>query len=182
VNFLNIRPPRGSIRNLVNGEEQDFQFNPQTLEETVEAKYSRAQVHGLSHERMGYTNTGNLKIPIELFISTIAQDLLGQQASSQPSIRTRKAWLQSLAYPASSPDFGLSGTPRILIIWPNVLTLRGRVTKVSFLHRTFSNVDLKTTVGVAKLDFEEDRDDRILMDEVASIGSLREDINEIEVG
>lgn len=169
---IDSAPPKAALVNLHTNEEHLFQFNPQTFEETIEAKYNRSQVNGLSHERLGYKNTGNDVIPIELYLSQFLQDQMVKQANSAPTLLERKAWLQSLLYPASNEDYGYAGPPQVLFIWPGVLRLVGKVMKISFLHREFSNRTLKTIRLVAKLTFEEEVPERRLMEDVQLNGSL----------
>jgi hypothetical protein len=171
---LDNRPPRASLVNLATGDEYLFLFNPETFEESFEAKYNRVQVNGLSHERLAYKNTGNDTIPLELYLSQLAQDHLSGAAGSRPFVAThQKRWLQSLVYPAASQDFSFVGPPRVLFIWPRMVRLIGRVTKVSFLHRDFSNRTLATTRLVARLEFEEDVELARSMDDVLTLGSMQ---------
>jgi len=170
---VDARPPRSSLVNLSTGEEFEFLFNPQTLEESLKANYNRTVVNGLSHERLSYINTSNDVIPIELYMSQLAQDHLTGRAGSRPYIATeRKRWLQSLVYPAEDQDYGYVGPPQVLFIWPREVRIIGRVTKVEFTHRAFSPRTLATTQLIAKLEIEEDVAQRRLMEEVLRIGSM----------
>ena len=173
MSSLDSDPPKGSLINLTTGDEFQFQFNPATLEEAFEAKFNRKQINGLSHEPMSYKNTSNNVIPLELYMSQLMQDVKAGHAGSRPYIATeRKRWLQSLVYPAESPDYGYVGPPKVLFIWPRMVRIIGRVTKVGFVHRAFSNRTLATTQLVARLSIEEDVAQRRLMDEVLRIGSM----------
>ena len=173
MSSLDAEPPKASLINLTTGDEFRFQFNPETLEEAVEAKYNRITVNGLSHERLSYKNTGNNVFPIELYMSQLMQDVKAGRGGSRPYVATeRKRWLQSLVYPAQDPDYGYVGPPRVLFIWPRMVRIIGRVTKIHFLHRSFSNRTLATTQLVAQLSIEEDVEQQRLMDEVLRIGSL----------
>lgn len=166
------RPPRVSLVNLATGDEFEFLFNPQTFDEKLEAKFNRTVVNGLSHERLSYINTSNNVIPLELYMSQLAQDHLTGQAGSRPYIATeRKRWLQSLVYPVEDQDYGYTGPPQVLFVWPRMARLIGRVTKVEFTHRAFSVRTLAAHQMIAKLSIEEDVAQRRLMDEVLRIGS-----------
>jgi len=169
---LDADPPKASLVNLATNEEHEFQFNPQIMQETIEAKYNRTLINGLSHERLSYKNTSNNVIPIELYMSQLLQDKQTNIANSSPTILQRKAWLQSLIYPVSNEDFGYTGPPQVLFIWPKVARLIGKVMRVSFLHREFSNRNLSTIRLVAKLRFEHDISRRLLMEDVQINGSL----------
>lgn len=162
-------PPKCFLINLVDNDRWIAPFNPTTLEESLKVNYRRIQVPGLSHERLQYQGTGNKTIPLEFFISQMAQD--GRYGTDLDNILADKAWLESLAYPAADIDFGYVGTPRVLFVWPTVIRLVGRITSVDFMHRQFQIESLTTTMLVARLDFEEDRDMRILMNEVREYGA-----------
>jgi Contractile injection system tube protein len=169
MEILNQQPPKCFLINLVNNDRWEAPFNPQSLEESLRVNYRRIQVPGLSHERLQYRNTGNKTIPLEFFISQMAQD--AQFGTELDNILADKAWLESLAYPAADIDFGYVGTPRVLFVWPTVIRLVGRITSFSTMHRQFQVESLTTTMLVARLDFEEDRDMRILMNEVKEHGA-----------
>jgi hypothetical protein len=173
MDMLTVRPPRALLKNLATGEEMPFLFNPQTLTEALEAKYNRIVSPGNSHERLQYTNTGNTTIPLELFMSQLAQDVIQGRADSRPRVPTeRKPFLQALAYPASNRDYSYQGPPRVLFIWPHMFRMVGRITRLEFMHREFANRTLATTVMVAQLTFEEDLDFRLLMEDVQRIGGI----------
>lgn len=166
------RPPRVSMVNLATGDEFEFLFNPQTFDEKLEAKFNRTVVNGLSHERLSYINTSNNVIPLELYMSQMAQDHLTGRAGSRPYIATEaKRWLQSLVYPVEDQDYGYTGPPQVLFVWPTMARLIGRVTKVEFTHRAFSPRTLAAHQMICKLSVEEDVARRRLMDEVLRIGS-----------
>lgn len=186
---MNIsNPPKGMLVNLVTNERFKFPFNPTILEETVEARFARISVPGLSHQRLQYSGTSNKKIPLELFLSQMAIDMKRNQVGQEPFVATTiKNFLESLIYPQGG-DSVQSGTPRVLFIWPRMITMVARVMKIQFLHRQFSVNTGATTILVAKLDLEEDRDIALLMSEVRSgggqhyQGGIPEGGSEIAVG
>lgn len=170
MNAAQITPPRCSIVNVVTSERFDFQFNPTSLEEARQVAYSRAETSGLSHQRMFYKNTGNREIPVEIFMSQIAQDSDGLRG--QASFEGKKRFLESLIYPVGdlgSPSF--QGPPRILFVWPCVISIVGRVTNLKFMHRSFSPRTGATTMLVANMTIEEDRDTMLRMETVRRGGS-----------
>lgn len=166
------RPPRGALVNLSTDETFEFLANPHTLEETVEAKYKNQEVIGLSHSRKQYVTTGDLAVPIELFMSEELQRFYGDNFDRRQTMTEKKAWLMSLVYPVSSQDYSRIGPPQILLTIPNVLRIVGRVIRVHFLHREFHPEDMRTLTLVARMDIEEDLETRRLMDEVVTEGSL----------
>lgn len=169
---LNIdNPPKGMLVNLSTNERFKFMFNPSFLEETIEARFARVNVPGLSHQRLQYSGTSNKTIPLELFMSQLAVDLKRGQVGVAPYVATTmKNYLESLIYPQGDAESGQQGTPRILFIWPRMITMVARVMKIQFLHRQFSINTGATTMLVAKLSLEEDRDLALLMSEVREGG------------
>lgn len=167
-------PPRGMLVNLSTNERLRLPFNPSYLEETIQANYARLAVPGLSHQRLSYSGTSNKTIPLELFLSQLGIDARRGEAGSPPYVDTTiKNFLESLVYPAGGPDGvdgGTHGTPRVLFIWPRMLSMVARVVRMQFLHRSFSVNTGATTVLVAKLTLEEDRDTRLLMTDVRERG------------
>lgn len=167
------RPPRAMIVNLATQEEYPFLFNPQTLDEKFEAKYNRIEVQGLGYERLSYKNTSNNVIPIELYLSQLAQDKIAGQAGSRPFVATsQKKFLQSLVYPTENQDYGYAGPPQVLFVWPRMVRMVGRVTRLSFMSRSFSPRTLAATQLVATIEFEEDVERRRVMEDVQRLGSL----------
>jgi hypothetical protein len=169
MDMLAETPPRCFLINLSNNDRWEAPFNPTSLEESLRVNFRRIQVPGLSHERLQFQNTGNKTIPLEFFLSQMAQD--EKFGTELDGILSDKAWLESLCYPAADLDFGYSGSPRVLFVWPSVIRLVGRIMSFETMHRTFAVGSMTTTLLVARLDFEEDRDMRILMNEVREIGA-----------
>jgi hypothetical protein len=154
--------------NLETNEEHVFQFNPTTFDEAIRVRYSRINVPGLSHQRLQYDGTDNNKIPLELFMSQLAQDLQQEKGGSRPFIATtRKKFLQSLAYPinAGRPP------PQVLFIWPKMVAIVAVMTKIGFAHKRFTSNSGATTELIVRLELEEDRDMAIRMEEVQRQGS-----------
>jgi len=182
-------PPKAMIVNLATNERFRLPFNPTVLEEAVEARFNRVSVPGLSHQRLQYQGTSNKTIPLELFMSQLSVDLRRERVGESPYVATTmKNFLESLVYPQGDRESGQQGTPRILFVWPRMVTIQARVTKITFLHRQFSSNTGATTMLVAKLTLEEDRDMAILMAEVREQGGqhyqggIPEEGSEIAIG
>lgn len=168
------RPPRGMLKNLDNGEEHEFLFNPESISEKVSTKWNRHNVVGLSHEVLSYKNTANVVLNIELFMSQLAQDELSGSAGSHPLVATeRRAFLYSLMYPMEDEDYDYRGAPRVLFIWPTMFRMKCIVADLDFTHREFSQKTLATTQLVAKVTLEGELDSRLLSSTVARIHTLR---------
>jgi len=169
---LNIRPPAASIKNLVTGEVYEFQYNPQTFDENLEAKYNRPSIRGLSHERMTYKNTGNVTYPLELVLSQMTEDERSAGIDAGQTIQVQKAWLKSLLYPAAHEDLAFVGPPKVLFIWPGEIRTVGKFTKFRVTHREFSNRTLKCIRMTVRMTFEENLAVRRLMEDVIVTGSM----------
>ena len=168
------RPPRGMFKNLTNGEEFEFLFNPESISEKVSSKWNKHAVVGMSHEVLSYKNTSNVVLNIELYMSQMAQDEIAGTAASRPLVATeRRAFLYSLMYPADSEDYDFQGPPRVLFIWPTMFRMKCIIVDLDFTHREFSNKTLATTQLIAKLTLEGELDARLLSSVVARIHTLR---------
>jgi hypothetical protein len=171
MTYRTERPPSASLVNLSDNTEQIFLVNPQTIDETLEAEYKRNQVIG-SLQRLQYVGTGNLVIPIEIYLDESLQRKFGPNNDQQPTISQKKAWLQSLLYPASSADYSRVGAPRVLLNWPNVVRIVARVVRYNAMHREFDGGDLRALISVVRLTLEEDLQVRKLMEDITVEGSL----------
>jgi hypothetical protein len=168
MDFISRTPPRGTLMNLENQEIFEFQFNPTTLEESIRVRYSRINVPGLSHQRLQYDGTANMTIPLELFMSQLAQDLQQNAQGTTPHVAgSRKKFLQALAYPIAIGQ----APPQVLFIWPRMVSIVAVVTRITFQHKRFSSRTAATTELIARLDLEEDRDMAIRMEEIRRQGS-----------
>lgn len=171
---IGTRPPRGLLKNLETGEEQEFLFNPENISEKASSKWNKHGVVGLSHEVLSYKNTSNVIVSIDLFMSQYAQDEYAGKAASKPYIATeRRAFLYALLYPADSEDFDFRGPPRVLFIWPRIFRMKCVLTGLDITHREFSFNTLATTQLVAKLTLEGELERRLLSSTVARFHTLR---------
>lgn len=175
------KPQRVSITNLVTGEGWLAMFNPTQFEEQLGVSYNRQSVPGLSHQPLQYGSTENYKFELALFFkggSTAAVNPFAQ--SNVPDKRPRglsdilemRKFLQSLCYPVQATTVGGGGPPRVLVVWPNVLTMVCVVTALKFTNSRF-NIEGTPVEYIATVAFEEIRDERIAMDEVRDIGAER---------
>lgn len=171
LEILNRAPPKGMLVNLSTNERFRFQYNPETLQETISAKFNRIDPPGLG-QKLQYTGYTNETIPLELFMSQLGQDVQALKAGAQPYVATdRKRFLQSLLYPVGGEDFSFQGSPRVLFIYPRTINLVGRITKIQLTHRQSGNRTLATTILIARLDFEEDSDATRTMQDVGEYGA-----------
>lgn len=151
------------------------QYNPTEFTEALAVNYARLAPRGLSHEVLQYSNTGNLGFSFELFFNANDADTGGvanTAAQVSKNLETRKL-LHSWCYPRRTAR-GLSGVgpPRILFVWPSVVTLTTVITSLEINHTRFAK-NMKPIEFRAVVALEEIRDFKILSDEVLSLGTMR---------
>ena len=138
-------------------------FNPTQLSERVEVKWSRLAVPGLSHEVLQFQNTGNRQLPeVEFYLDA----LFAAEQPGDVNIRDFRAFLRALTVPPKGTE-GVPATapPRVLLIWPDVLTLECVVGSVEFQYRKLA-VDGSVLVYTATVNFEELLDTRVTSEEL----------------
>lgn len=126
-------PDRLTMMYLYNpGRSIQVQFNPNVLNRSINVAYAKRKVLGLSHEPHEYLNTANQKLSFALFYNVeTAEDLLDSKAAL--------LFLESLAYGPDSPSGIQAAAPsRVAIMWPNTITLIGRMISVAFKHERFN--------------------------------------------
>lgn len=158
--------PKVTITNLSSGDTLVAQFNPTELQEQVQANYVNQQVPGLSHEVLQFGNTGNYGFPLSLFFRAGApKELIAMH-------RARR-FLLSLAYPKGvAQDIAGGGAPRVLVVWPRMISMTCIVRSVQITHSLF-NVQGRSRVYTANVKFEEIRDFRISSEEVFEDNQFR---------
>lgn len=156
-----------SIANLSSGESIDAQFNPSELEEQLEVTWTRQTVPGLSHQPLQYVHTGNVRFPIELNF-----DALDPTTSIDQVLHARR-FLQSLCYPRrGAGDVAGGGPPRVLFVWPRLVSLTCVITALGLKYTRFS-LDAVPVQFTARVTLEEIRDVRLLSEDVLANGSQR---------
>jgi hypothetical protein len=147
------------------GEELPAQFNPASFDEVIEVAYARHEVPGLSYRPLHYRGTANTTLALELYFSALER--------GAPDLGDAKRFLQALCYPRqTAEEFGASAPPRVLVVWPNVLSLRCVVTGATFSHEQF-NAEGAVTALRAKLTLEEVLPERLMAADVLRFGSRR---------
>ncbi len=160
-------PARMSIANVSSGDSIDAQFNPTEFEEALEVNWARQTVPGLSHQPLQFIHTGNTKFTLELNFEV--QD----PTTDLDQIHHARRFLQSLCYPRrGAEDVIGGGPPRVLFVWPKVVSLTCVVTALSFKYGRF-NLDGTPVQFTAKVALEEVRDVRLLSEDVLQDGTQR---------
>ncbi len=141
------RPPRVVLTNVNTGDFFEAQANPPELEESQEATYNRLTVPGFSGQPMQLTNTGNYKVEVEF------EYVVKGPPEQAEALRVR-SFMFSLLHPRRGNDVPSAGAPSALFVWPGMISITCKVTKVSIKHDRF-NRQMQTTHFKAKLSLEE---------------------------
>lgn len=162
------RPSRCHLANVATGESIECLFNPTQLVEKLQVNWNRLTVPGLSHEPLQFRNTSNRQLSnVEFYLDRVF-------AAEQPgdvNIREFRAFLRALTVPPAATE-GVTATapPRVLFVWPGVLTLESVLASVEFHYKQFAN-DGSVLVYTAVVGFEEILDARVTSEE------LREEVD-----
>ena len=173
------KPRRVSITNTSTGEGWFAMFNPTRFDEQVEVNWNRSRVLGLSHEPLQYGNTGNWKFDLDLYmrgtqtpiINPFTEvDIKDKAPKGLNDIMAIRKFLMSLAYPVSGTTVGDGGPPRVLVVWPNIMSITTVVTSVKISNQRF-NLEGYPVEYVASVSFEEIRDTRISSSDIRRLGT-----------
>ncbi len=179
LGFLLGRTPlkRVTLTNLNSLESLKAQFNPNQYREQLAVNYERNDIRGLPHQPLDYNNTSNHQIFMDFYADSGMQVGAVPIASifNRPKIDEFKNFLMALCYPPAqgSGVIANAGPPRCLLNWPNALVMHVAVTSLSFNNQRFDWKDSSITAYVARVSFEEVRDQRLTSEEVRSSGTVR---------
>lgn len=152
-------PSRVTLSNMSTNETIEVAHNPEALEEEIQVNWNRLTVPGLSHQVLQYGNTNNLSIPLELWWD-------GRRSLAFQKLHADRVFLFSLCYPQQGDDpVAGNGPPRVLFVWPNMITLTCVMAGVKFNHSKF-NYQGQSYMATATVTLEEIRDFRLLSSEV----------------
>lgn len=152
------RAPRCVLTNTTTGESLDCLFNPTQFTEKVQVNYTRLDVQGLSYQPLQYKNTGNRQIAgVEFYLDKF----FAQAQPNDPDIVDFRDFLRALTVPPRGAQTVLQGAPpRLLFLWPSVLTMETVVTDLELQYRQFGS-DASVLVYTATVTFEEILDFRV---------------------
>ncbi len=157
------RPPRCVLVNVTTGEPLECLFNPTQLTETLQVNWNRQVVPGLSHQVLQFQSTSNRQLTgVEFYLDRFfANDQPGE-----PNILEFRAFLRALTVPPASTTGVLpTASPRVLLIWPNVVTIECIVASVDFQYRQLA-VDSMLLAYAASVTFEEVLDRRVTSEDL----------------
>jgi hypothetical protein len=180
LSYLQRPVKRMSITDLRTDKELEMQFNPAEMNESLSVNWARLHSPGLSHERLQYGNTDNMKWSFQLIYDELAFTGTKQGGTALASADARN-FLMSLCYPRrGSPSVNDGAAPRVLFVWPNFISVDGVITALKFKHSRF-NLNGQPTYFTVDVALEEMRDTRLFADDVAAIGTQRASDSPVKV-
>lgn len=160
-----------SLGNLATGDSLVMQYNPEGLNEKLEAVFNELIIQGQSHPQLQYGSTKAHTFPSV----KLSFDRLISQGPGGLRYDTAKArrWLLSIMYSSrASKDVASGAPPRILFVWPGLISMRCHVGSLELDNWRFG-LDGKPTGFHATLEMKEVRDVRIYMEDVLASGTER---------
>lgn len=158
-------PPKMTIGNMLTGQVLTAQYNPEEIEETIEANFQRLTIPGLSHQVLQFVNTGNLGVSFDLTFDS--------RMPAAPDIDFARSFLMALTYPTRQATSVATGGPaRALFFWPGLYSLKCNVVKYKGAHKHFGS-DASSQRRVLSVTLEEARDTRLYAEDVQRLGTLR---------
>jgi len=146
------RPARCSLVNVTSGESFDCLFNPPQLEERIEVRWSRLSPLGLGHQVLQYESTGSRTFGgVEFYVDRF----FASAVETDPDVLAFATFMRALTQPPVSADtIGAAAPPRVLVVWPNVVTIETVVTELD-LHFTDFARDGSVLLYTATCSFEQ---------------------------
>jgi hypothetical protein len=152
------RPPRCVLVNVATAESIECLLNPTELSEKLQVNWNRLVVPGHSHQVLQFQSTSNTVLSgVEFYL-----DRFFASAHGNDSVLTEfRGFLRALTVPvARTQSVTETAPPRVLVIWPNVLTVECVVNSVEFQYRQF-DVEGRVLVYTATVGFEAVLDVRV---------------------
>lgn len=151
------RPPRCMLANVATAEAIGCLFNPTQFSERLQVNWNRLTVPGLSHQVLQFQSTANRQIAgVEFYLDK----LFASELPGDPDILGFRRFLLELTRPQSPSDTVLGGAPpRVLFLWPGVISVEAVLTELEFHYRQFG-ADGGVLVYTATCTFEEISDVR----------------------
>ncbi|WP_434345734.1 peptidoglycan-binding protein [Myxococcus virescens] len=157
------RPPRCVLVNVLTGEAMECLFNPTQLVEKLQVNWNRLAVPGLSHQVLQFQSTSNRQLAgVEFYLDTF----FAMQQADTSNIMAFRAFLRALTVPpAGTAGVLATAPPRVLVLWPGVLTVECVVASVELNYRQLA-VDGRILVYTATVTFEEILDTRVTSEQL----------------
>ena len=142
---LRGQPPRLVLVNLVTLEELEAWMNPPALSEQRGAQWNRLAIPGLGYQALQFGGTTNRK----LADLTLVFD---RRTHPYADLDVARLFLDGLVAPAAPAP--ASGPPRVLFVWPRLLSIETIVESVELTHDHVA-VDGTPMAMTAKITFEQ---------------------------
>jgi hypothetical protein len=157
------RAPRCVLVNVSTAEAMECLFNPTQLTEKLQVNWNHLVVPGLSHQVLQFQSTSNTQLSgIEFYLDRFFATTLGSDAV----LGEFRSFLRALTVPVGGTEtVAATAPPRVLVIWPEVLTVECVVNSVEFQYRQFG-VDGQVLVYTATVGFEAILDVRVTSEEL----------------
>ncbi|MBU8901069.1 peptidoglycan-binding protein [Corallococcus sp. H22C18031201] len=157
------RSPRCLLVNVLTGEAMECLFNPTQLAERVQVNWNRLAVPGLSHQVLQFQGTSNRQLTgVEFYLDAF----FSAQEANASNIMAFRAFLRALTVPPQGTRGVLAtAPPRVLVLWPGLLTVECVVASVEFQYRQLA-VDGRALVYTATVTFEEVLDTRVTSEQL----------------
>ena len=164
-----FQPAHVSLVNLSTNELLEVQYNPTELEELIGAVYAKQTVPGLSHQVQQFINTENMRFTLELFF----QATNSGEAGAERLAVARKFFI-AVCHPRGTGGVGSlgRGAPRVLFVWPEMISLTCVVHSVRMRHTKFKPTGA-STVYTANVELEEIRDVFVSSEDITRAGTQR---------
>lgn len=147
--YWNTQPEHGGLATLDPTEIKMFHFNPEQVGAQLTVNYARRSAIGASYQRMHYQNTNNV-----VFSVTLKSDIrflaarkvkVGRKLTSTErqeivdDFFDYQRFLYALAYPRGRQNDVLRRSPPVaLLIWPELLAIKVRLTGINFNWTAFA--------------------------------------------
>lgn len=152
--------------NLQTNESVSVQFNPGKIKIGSPVKWKEFIVPGMSHQPLHYLYTGNVHMQFKLRFIAHAED---GDTGIKKNLDTMY-YLESLKYPKrGATTITDAGPPRVLVVWPNFLSLTCVIKKLDHEITRF-NLDGIPIDFESKLDIMAIRDMRLTGEDVRRNG------------
>ena len=153
-----VRPPRVELKNVATGDSIECLFNPTQLIEKVQVNWNRLNVPGLSHQVLQYQSTGNRQLNgVEFYLD----HFFASTHSEDDKLQAFRVFLRALTVPPRARQGIVGGAPpRVLIVWPKVISITTVLTSLEFQYKQFAN-DNTILVYTAICSFEQILDKRV---------------------
>ncbi|NOJ79801.1 CIS tube protein [Myxococcus xanthus] len=157
------RSPRCILVNVLTGEAMECLFNPTQLVEKVQVNWNRLAVPGLSHQVLQFQGTSNRQLAgVEFYLDAF----FATQQADTSNVMAFRAFLRALTVPPAGTEGVLAtAPPRVLVLWPGVITVECVVASVEFQYRQLA-VDGRVLVYTATVTFEEVLDTRVTSEQL----------------